>query len=288
MELFFESFSLPAAYIAKNAMLSGFAAGHPTSLIVDLGGARTTVTPVIDGYTLNKAVMTTQRGGNWLDQILLQELQLMNYNITPWYCHHPTYQHMSSSVSSSYANYHMKYLLRDIKSWLCFIPIEIAPPLDTTPTATPTTTPMETNEDTTASTSTSTVSCASIPTYELPDGSVIAPTPQLCQLPAQIFQKYNKDTSSPTPSPPPPIRSKVDKGGGVTSTSGIDTDRCTLVELVMASLGRCDVDCRRELLGNVVLVGGGSLLTGLPERLTNELTVLLPSSLRVRHRVLCM
>jgi actin-like protein 6B len=41
--------------------------------------------------------------------------------------------------------------------------------------------------------------------------------------------------------------------------------------LIAASLGACDPDLRQQLIGNIVLTGGGSQFSGLTERLNNEL-----------------
>ena len=39
----------------------------------------------------------------------------------------------------------------------------------------------------------------------------------------------------------------------------------------MSSIGHCDHDLRQVLLGNVVLTGGGSMLSGFADRLSAEL-----------------
>lgn len=44
-----------------------------------------------------------------------------------------------------------------------------------------------------------------------------------------------------------------------------------LPQLIGASLSACDPDLRQQLLGNIVLTGGGSLFSGLSDRLYNEL-----------------
>jgi len=49
-----------------------------------------------------------------------------------------------------------------------------------------------------------------------------------------------------------------------------------LAEVIMGVLGRVDPQVRDELAHNVVLSGGGTLLPGLAERITNELTALAP------------
>lgn len=45
---------------------------------------------------------------------------------------------------------------------------------------------------------------------------------------------------------------------------------------------KSDIDIRRELLGNVIPVGGGSLIDGMAQRLSNELSTLAPSSIKVK------
>ena len=45
----------------------------------------------------------------------------------------------------------------------------------------------------------------------------------------------------------------------------------SLPQLISASVNSCDPDIRQVLLSNVVLGGGGSLFTGLADRLNNEL-----------------
>ena len=55
-----------------------------------------------------------------------------------------------------------------------------------------------------------------------------------------------------------------------------------LSDLVFQSIMRCDVDIRKDLFANIVLAGGGSMLRGLEQRLTNDLTALAPSSFRVK------
>nr|XP_027186620.1 actin-related protein 4 isoform X3 [Cicer arietinum] len=55
-ELMFEKYKAPALFLAKNAVLTSFASGRATSLVVDSGGGSTTVAPVHDGYVLQKTV----------------------------------------------------------------------------------------------------------------------------------------------------------------------------------------------------------------------------------------
>ena len=53
-ETMFEKFNIPAFFLCKNAVLSCFAHGRSTSLIVDSGATHTSAIPVHDGFVLQK------------------------------------------------------------------------------------------------------------------------------------------------------------------------------------------------------------------------------------------
>ncbi|KEH17932.1 actin-related protein ARP4 [Medicago truncatula] len=74
-ELMFEKYKAPALFLAKNAVLTSFASGRATSLVVDCGGGSTTVAPVHDGYVLQKAVVSSPIGGEFLTDCLMKSLE---------------------------------------------------------------------------------------------------------------------------------------------------------------------------------------------------------------------
>ncbi|KAH8830247.1 actin family [Flagelloscypha sp. PMI_526] len=55
-EIMFEQFQVPAFYIANTGVLNAFAAGKGSALVVDVGEANATVTPVVDGFVLRKGM----------------------------------------------------------------------------------------------------------------------------------------------------------------------------------------------------------------------------------------
>lgn len=79
-------------------------------------------------------------------------------------------------------------------------------------------------------------------------------------------------------------RLKDDGGGGSAAASSPDGDGPPqdLPGLVYAAIEASDVDVRKELLGNIVLTGGGSLFRGASERLQSELSEKLPSAYKVK------
>ena len=84
MELCFESISSPSMYIGTGGMLSSFSTGRPTSLVIDFGAREIRIVPIVDGYTLSRGIVTTSRGGNWIDHCIQQEMEKNNIIIHPW------------------------------------------------------------------------------------------------------------------------------------------------------------------------------------------------------------
>ncbi|XP_062158095.1 actin-related protein 4 isoform X2 [Alnus glutinosa] len=84
-ELMFEKYKVPALFLAKNAVLTSFASGRATSLVVDCGGGSTTVAPVHDGYVLQKAVASSAIGGDYLSDCLMKSLESKGITIKPRY-----------------------------------------------------------------------------------------------------------------------------------------------------------------------------------------------------------
>ena len=89
--------------------------------------------------------------------------------------------------------------------------------------------------------------------YELPDGNVITIGNERFRCSEVLFQP-----------------SFIGK-----EASGIHD---TMFQTIM----KCDVDIRKDLYCNIVLSGGTTMFTGLPERLTKEMTALAPSTMKIK------
>jgi actin-related protein len=89
--------------------------------------------------------------------------------------------------------------------------------------------------------------------YELPDGTTITIGSERFRCPEALFR---------------PSRVGLEAGG--------------IHQTTFSSVGRCDIDVRKELYSNVVLSGGTTMYDGLPERLQKEMTSLAPQSMKVR------
>lgn len=75
MELAFETFQVPAFYIAKSPVASLFACGKGTGLVVDIGHDVVAVTPVIDGLPLYKPMRRSLYASHFLSREIRHMLQ---------------------------------------------------------------------------------------------------------------------------------------------------------------------------------------------------------------------
>lgn len=62
-ETLFESFQVPALYIQTQAILSLYASGRTTGLVLDSGDGVTTAVPVVEGFALPHAMTRSEVAG---------------------------------------------------------------------------------------------------------------------------------------------------------------------------------------------------------------------------------
>ena len=85
VEMMFETFGVPALYMAKEAVLTSVSFGRATALVVDFGADSTSVVPVHDGYALNKGVQRSDVGGDMLTDQLTKLLRRKGATLRPQY-----------------------------------------------------------------------------------------------------------------------------------------------------------------------------------------------------------
>lgn len=303
IEMAFESFDIPALYSCHNATLSAFASGRPTGLIVDLGAAETRCTPIADGYALKRSIVASHRGGFYLDQVFAEALQKDFSSIssndvrgkkrsrdgtqeqapfpimTPWYqcCGTSSKIDAFQTPTPSFQKMHCMDTLRDVRHWMCFIPTsrESSPGMS--------------SQSAQSSTSEEHYDVgniiASIPPYELPDGTRINSSPELTLVVEQHLFDPNFPSSSLNKSSGEVYnllnkqKSSVNQHG---EFSAHYDNKADLAGLVHQAALRADVDARKELLANVVVVGGGSLTDGVIPRLQSDLSRLLPAHIKTK------
>ncbi|XP_074372852.1 actin-related protein 4-like isoform X1 [Apium graveolens] len=247
-ELMFEKYNVPAIFLAKNAVLTSFASGRATSLVVDSGGGSTTIAPVHDGYVLQKAVISSPIGGEFLTDCLIKSLESKGLNIKPRYAfkrkeirpgEFQTVDINFPQTTESYRLYSQRIIASDIKECVCRAPDT---PYDET-------------------------SYSNIPMtpYELPDGQVIEIGADRFKIPDVLFNP-----------------SLVQTIPGMESYADIASSARSLPQMVIESINKCDVDIRRELYSSILLSGGTSSMQQLKERLEKDLLEESPQAARVK------
>ncbi|KAL3811667.1 hypothetical protein ACHAXA_002761 [Cyclostephanos tholiformis] len=294
LETLFESLSAPATYIAPSPMLSSFAYGKQTSLVIDVGHSGIKVTPVVDGYCLSHGSVSSGRGGAWLGDVQRSVLEgvikcngwgrgsgrtgeppCRNEGIVPRYLLHPTFS------SSKYPAKKMQLLKRS--SFHSMAIHEVMYEMMTSSHVLS----LDRNE----------VSSAPFCGYE--DESDV----KMCvddDVDMEEDPKEDDDDNDEAPFYVLPDGTRVDL-----AQSKVGRDLCRLPELLFSntipypnnSAGNMlplqkvvhesltqllDADLRKELSSNIILTGGASLFAGLDKRLSVELGEILPSSYKYK------
>jgi len=258
LQFCFEGLGAPAMWVADNAVLSAFSSGRPTALVVDFGASGTRVTPVVDGFALRTARVCTSRGGERLDTLVSAALAAAGVSVKPWFDVASSASGGkggagagAAAVSAQLRQLHRWDEVRDAKHWMSFVPYMPVP---------------------SASRDHFITNVIKLPPYELPDGTLISHNDALCTgAEAMFFAAAARPLLAALPGMP-------------ASAQPVDADAETssLPELLRAAVLRSDVDCRKELLANTCLVGGGSLIDGMSPRLTHEMAELLPAHLKCK------
>jgi actin-like protein 6A len=75
-EIAFERIGVPALFLSKNAVLTAFASGRGTALVLDIGGGVTSTAAVHDGYVLSRTVRRQSLAGDLINELVLRSAQL--------------------------------------------------------------------------------------------------------------------------------------------------------------------------------------------------------------------
>ena len=84
-EIMFEKYNVPAFFLIKNAVLSAFANGRSTGIVLDSGASHTTAVPIHEGYVLSQAIVKSPLAGDFMTTQCKQLLQDKNVEIIPTY-----------------------------------------------------------------------------------------------------------------------------------------------------------------------------------------------------------
>lgn len=84
-EIMFEKYNVPAFFLVKNAVLSAFANGRSTGIILDSGASHTSAVPIHEGYVLTQAIVKSPLAGDFMTMQCRQLLNDQGVEIVPPY-----------------------------------------------------------------------------------------------------------------------------------------------------------------------------------------------------------
>ena len=102
-QIMFETFEVPALYVAVQAVLSLYSSGRTTGMVFDSGDGVTHVVPIYEGYALPHAIHRIDIAGRDITNHLVTLLRERGYSLT---------------------NSAEREIVRDVKEKLCYVAID--------------------------------------------------------------------------------------------------------------------------------------------------------------------
>ncbi|KAL2016368.1 hypothetical protein VTK56DRAFT_3826 [Thermocarpiscus australiensis] len=250
IEVCMESWGCPAFWLSRTPVLAAFAAGKGSALVLDVGGANTSVTAIHDGMVLKRSVQRSPAAGVWLSNQIrsMWRSNEPKINIVPTFMVEnkkpveagaPADARLRTfpfPISDSFRAFEEERVITEFKESV--VEVWRGPGRYLAPG----------NED----------FAKSQPgrVFEMPDGSNQMWREQRYRVAEGMW-----DESAAYP--PVGDEAAVSKAQ-------------TIPALIKAALDGVDVDLRPNLLANVVVTGSTSLLNGFTDRLNHELTAMFP------------
>ncbi|XP_015524958.1 actin-like protein 6B isoform X1 [Neodiprion pinetum] len=245
-ELMFEKYNVPAYFLVKNAVLAAFANGRATGIVVDSGATHTSAVPVQDGFVLTQAIVKSPLGGDYISMQCRQFLQEQEIDLSPSYLV-GSKEVVKDQEKPKWVK--KKGLPEVTKSWHNYMVKKLVQDFQATVLQV-----SETPYDEKI------VSSVPAVQYEFPTGYHRDFSTERFRIPEALFDP-----------------SMVQMRGG-----GVGNTMLGVGHIVTTSVGMCDVDVRPALYGSVVVTGGNSFIQGFPERLNRDLSMRIPSSMRLK------
>uniref|UniRef100_A0A8C5I7E2 Actin-like 6A n=1 Tax=Gouania willdenowi TaxID=441366 RepID=A0A8C5I7E2_GOUWI len=264
-ELMFEHYNIPAFFLCKSAVLSAFANGRSTGLVLDSGATHTTAIPVHDGYVLQQGIVKSPLAGDFMSMQCRELFQELNVELVPPYM-------IASKVSLSekllFVSFDKMIVTKVHTIYFVFFVTRIQCVRDHQQAGRKKKSCLKSHcviQDFQASVLQVSDSpydeqvAAQMPTvhYELPNGYNCDFGAERLKIPEGLFDPSNA------------------KGLSGNTMLGVG-------HVVTTSVGMCDIDIRPGLYGSVVVTGGNTLIQGFTDRLNRELSQKTPPSMRLK------
>jgi actin-like protein 6A len=271
VSLLFDKFKAPAVFLAKSPVLTAFAHGKYTALVVDSGAYGTCVTPVHDGYALTRSIVRNNYGGYAIDRLVQQVLERCRKGdpIRPQYMYSRTKvgtgkfttnyypSEQFANIDPSYHEFSIRKLLHDAKENLFRVseyPFDEAKHR-TMPTL----------------------------SYEMLDGVSIDvglerfTVPETLFRPSAIIEQSNHTFTDMTP----PSEQNQEMANDALFGDVLN-NVSALHQLAFESIMRCDADYRKDFFTNTILTGGNTMFPEVTKRFEKELQAKAPSNIKVK------
>ena len=133
-EFLFEKFETPNIFLCKDSVLAAFSCGRSTAVVLDSGATSTRITPVHDGYALQRSLLKAQIGGNTITEKLLEWLtKSQNVEVNPRYSFKRTFSNKDGQetyttvpvevkdVDPTFHRYHQLQIVKDLKEEYLYV-----------------------------------------------------------------------------------------------------------------------------------------------------------------------
>merc|ERR1712139_455460 len=205
-QIMFETFNARRFYVAIQAVLSLYASGRTTGVVVDCGDGVSHTVPIYEGYSMPHAI---------------QRINLAGRDLTEWMCKILQESKITLTTTAE------KESAKKMKEELCYVSDNFDEEMDAL-------------QDKTKK-------------FEMPDGTSVEVHAQQIRCPELMFK--------------PSLDGREMPG---------------LHQLTDKTVKDCDLDVRKDLLGNVVMSGGTTMFPNMPERLQNEIQTLVAEATKVK------
>ena len=250
-ELLFEEHGVPALFLAKSAVLSSFAHGRATSVVLESGAGMTAAVPVHDGYVLTKAIVKSQLAGDELTRIYEHVIRSSGNALRPNFSlvkkkigdnDYSVSEKQLNGVTHSFHQYHVHQLVQDIKE--------------------STTKVSEADFDADAP-----VPAGDTTTYQLPDQTVYTPGIWRYRMPEILFN------------PAAHIPETYAGHETLSTLPGVH-------QMMYRAINACDTDLKKDLYQNIFITGGNTLWSGFNDRFMSELSSLFGAQIKLKNQSL--